>query len=458
MSSQKRLKFLDELLPIHLSSIRLEQNSPSSPKVYECFGSVTRTTEGQLELTVLEASAQFDDVDQGEAFGGECLGESTPETEFYSLVATDTEGREWKSHRVKPSPLFGFLTSPSNPSGAIIYGELIHTSHLPYEAEEASVDLRFIRAVDSIECLYNRNIALNEGSYTTVAAFSACGLDFLVTQGSSLVLKAISQSDILPSQIETRICEALQFITGNSLFWVALEIHQKNHKSIHIRSSLSIADKISSYPPLRFTEHMNEEHVWILFGKYLEYILDYSKPSLHPISGWIRSVIAARETATLEVLILVISVAVEHIVTETPSLRSPSGFMEYDLNAEITKVKEWICQSTLNDSFERRLKGALDGMKRPNAIDCLKSLESRDLINDDLVNAWKKGRNKYAHGGIIKSSKLKEALILSNKITVLLNHLIFLIIGYTGEYTDYGEIGWTIRNFDNSLVDVDSGK
>lgn len=80
-------------------------------------------------------------------------------------------------------------------------------------------------------------------------------------------------------------------------------------------------------------------------------------------------------------------------------------------------------------------------MNSVTTTDRLRNLENEGLIDKKLRNTWQKIRNKAAHGYVLQPEKVGEYLKLSNQITVLFNHLVFLAISYTGNYTDYSEIG-----------------
>ncbi|BAZ68716.1 hypothetical protein NIES4106_34820 [Fischerella sp. NIES-4106] len=89
-------------------------------------------------------------------------------------------------------------------------------------------------------------------------------------------------------------------------------------------------------------------------------------------------------------------------------------------------------------------------MKSVRAKDRLRNLIDKGLLDKKLVDAWNKVRNKTAHGYVLEPEKFVENQKLSNQVTVLFNHLVFLAIGYLGKYTDYSEDGWIKKDYNRN--------
>jgi hypothetical protein len=91
-------------------------------------------------------------------------------------------------------------------------------------------------------------------------------------------------------------------------------------------------------------------------------------------------------------------------------------------------------------------------MGTARAKDKLRSLARAGLIREELVRAWETTRNAAAHGAGVDPEKIERAYRAFQATQALFNELVFLIIGYTGQYTDYSGVGWQIRNFDKTLT------
>ncbi len=292
------------------------------------------------------------------------------------------------------------------------------------------------------------------------AFFSACGYEFIIKhEDNGTLIEVTSDSNKLPDSIETRICEALQFVLGDLISWSTLELNQSNQKTIRIQSSFNkdnINKRTKLLPPIRFEKLDGDEAIWKLYEKYLHHILTYTKKQSHPISGWIRRIIEARKT-TFEAEILTLSVAVEGLLEIEPFKSISMDSDSSNIELQVSLVQKQVEKLNLEESFRKRLVGWLNSIKSVSSVssvsttDKLRHLVNKGLIDKKLVKAWKDIRNGAAHGYVVEHNKLDKYFKLCNLVTVLFHHLVFLIIGYTDQYTDYSEDGWIKKEF-NSLI------
>jgi hypothetical protein len=105
----------------------------------------------------------------------------------------------------------------------------------------------------------------------------------------------------------------------------------------------------------------------------------------------------------------------------------------------------------VNELFKVRLKGSLGNMINPRAVDYLSILSDRELIDREIVRKYKIIRNRFAHGDDIDWAELQKHIDDSSTILVLFYQLIFLIIGYTGNFRDYSRYEYPLRKFEKML-------
>jgi len=86
------------------------------------------------------------------------------------------------------------------------------------------------------------------------------------------------------------------------------------------------------------------------------------------------------------------------------------------------------------------------------AKDKLLAFAKAGLIREDLVRAWETTRHPAADGAGINPAKIDKAYRAFQATQALLNELVFLVIGYSGQDTDYSRICRHIRNFDKTLA------
>ncbi|MFH7030036.1 MAG: hypothetical protein ACHBN1_32905 [Heteroscytonema crispum UTEX LB 1556] len=123
-----------------------------------------------------------------------------------------------------------------------------------------------------------------------------------------------------------------------------------------------------------------------------------------------------------------------------------------NLDSQILLLQEKINEIELDESLKKRLEGFLKNVKSISATDKLRNLIDKGLLDKKLVQAWKDIRNGAAHGYVLENHKLEKYKLLLNEVTVLFHHLIFLMIDYTGKYTDYTKVGWKKEEFNQRIT------
>ncbi|GEM_PF-2898168 len=470
MLSQKLSEFFDTSLHINCPQISLRKELINSQKIYQGSGSIIRTSEGQLELELScfkenSWESLLEHIEElGEKQGSVTvisdksagIGKIVPESQYFCLSAIDFQGREWASTRV----LISERRFKNNLVTLVAQlNEISYTIQL-LSNEKASMCLQLC---GHINIPHNILTKIEEESecfrFVSTTHFWACGYEFLIKhQDDFTILKVNSDCEELPAFLETRICEALQFVLGDLITWSTLELNQSTQRTIRIRPLLNKNNKTKLLPPIRFEQLDITEDIWKLYENYLQYILQYSERVLHPISGWIARIIEAR-TVCLESEMLTLSVAVESLLTIEPlkkvsekqaSLDDESDDESNNLQSQISLIQSVIGPLNLDNSLRKRLTGFLGQIKSVSsvsAMDRLRNLIEKGLLDKKLVEAWKNVRNSAAHGYVLDTEKFETYHKLSNQVTVLFNHLVFLTIGYVGKYTDYSEDGWIEKDY-----------
>ncbi|MCC2691563.1 hypothetical protein [Nodularia sp. LEGE 04288] len=477
MTSQDFSDFLDKNLHIDCSKIIL-RNDKNKPKIYEGTGSITRNSKGELEIELfyLDDNPWMSLCEHIEAIGEKQgnltvlddttakIGSITEESEYFSLSAFDVQGREWKSMRV----LIGERKDNGNQIFLIAQLHEIYSNYSIKENEKASLYLQiygrvkfpsniFLASKIAQNPLISTEEKLEYAHFQSAAHFFACNYEFLIKHKDEFtIIEVKSDCDKLLEMIETRICEALQFVLGEFIEWSTLELNEQGNKTIRIQSLYNQNYKPKFKPPIRFEKSDTTEDIWCLYEHYLKYILQHSKKSLHPISGWVRRIFEAR-ALYLESEMLTITVAVESLLKIAPlkeisDVRSDNNKFN-DLASQIDIIKNAINDLDIDDNLNKRLEGFLGEIQSGNdlrAIDRLWNLENKGLLDKKLIAAWKYIRNRAAHGYVLHPQKFGKYIKLCNQVTILFNHLVFIAIDYTGNYTDYSEKGWTKKEYNKS--------
>ncbi len=429
------------------------QLSTSSKKSYSGAGFVSQNPEGGLVFKIYcndhVISHLFEDIEYFNALkSGEILGEE----HYYSLLATDINGRQWESQRIDPDTHFG-------PIGSVIKGkikELFYTYQLKNPAGGYFAEIYFPGDIDipcnktsEVEKIVDGKKRASSGKWN-IAKFDACGFDFELEKDKDWLIFCVKSKSIeINSASIMRFNEALQFIFGCSLSWPTLELSNGQDRKIIVRPLNNYGKKSTLGPPIALQQcRARSNMVWILFQKYLEYIIDYRENSWHPLSYWIHTVIESG-AASFDIERLVLSVAIEGVLKSQFSELRP---IDATLESQINKAKQIILQSDLQDNFKKRVEGALGSMSQQRAKDRLHILKGQGFVRDELIREYGKLRDSSAHGDLVSGTQMQTDFDQYAAALVLFYHLIFSVINYRGEYTDYSRRNYPLRRFPDVLT------
>jgi hypothetical protein len=90
-------------------------------------------------------------------------------------------------------------------------------------------------------------------------------------------------------------------------------------------------------------------------------------------------------------------------------------------------------------------------LNQVRAKDKLYELHKSGHIEKKLINVWDDVRNKSAHG-TLSCMNIQKCFDNLNCLIVLFYQLIFLLVGYTGKYTDYSSQGFPEILFEKKLT------
>ena len=376
-------------------------------------------------------------------------GEVIDEKYYYDLQATDIQGRLWEASGIIP-------TRDTGPGGAIIYGK---ASQIEHRAEDRSNSQNnFMRLIFNSDINFSTNSVVetekqiggkirNQKWDSSAAKFSASGIEFEVENESGVTyLSACSKDVSFADKVIDGVFDAFCFVTGYMQSWSLLEMRDGSVHVVKVRPSWPDTKKGRVGPPLSSDSHVKD--YWIIFGKYLAYHLETCDEQNISIGALIRAVQFAGKSA-LEVEALTLSVSVESLLKE-----EFGNILEKDelLIEQITKLKSLIKNTgELDKNFKKRIKGLLGGMPNPRAIDFLYWMRNQGLLEEDLVKAYGDLRNRAAHGEGVNWADIQVHINRCASVLVLFYQLIFLAIGYTGKYVDYGTYNYPVREFKSSL-------
>lgn len=233
--------------------------------------------------------------------------------------------------------------------------EVTETTPEPHSEEQRAYltlhfadDFEFPGNAPLVTKTYLRGVETGMSGDWTPAVFDALGLKFqLLKNHGTVFLSAQSKDQVLPPHLDSRICEALQFTLFEPKPWVIRTISEHARIITTIRRFPKERTKKASRPPIGFRSHLSGDHVWKLFAKYLEYVIDYAGPAWHPLSHNVYSAVVG-DTSLLDAGLLALSVAIEAVLkTGFPHLAipEPSELEEIDVACKLNSAQPALARS-----------------------------------------------------------------------------------------------------------------
>lgn len=412
-------------------------------------GYVSLNEDGHFDLKVyIPEELSTDEVfEQLKWKPGKVIGDEA----YYDMIAHDISGSSWQAERFIPD-------KSSGPNGSMIIGEITELHQIEdtnTDNERGFFQLHFNEVVKvPLNTIVKEHETVGESTRKLrtgirLARFEACGIDFEIEENEGHTkFSAASDAVEFVDVTINRIFESFCFVTSRSESWSILVIGNSRGIKTRIRAVKSNKLKSRIPSPISYQRIHNTDSVWQLFACYLMHTLENEKDFFHPLSSLLYSVIESGK-ASFDVEALTLSVSIESLLKD--ELSNFYGIIP-DLSSDIEVAKKLISESkALNDKFKKRVLGSFSAMKRARAKDILFALRDNCFIDNSLVKTYGDLRNKSAHG--VKSSRA-DVQNYYNQISaalVLFFQLVFLIIKYEGEYTDYGTYGYPTKQFNRRL-------
>jgi len=302
-----------------------------------------------------------------------------------------------------------------------------------------------------------------EYEVTDRAEFEACNCRFevRVRQGSGdTVIEATSETN-LPPAFETRIQEALQYLTAKSAFWRARAEGSGERLCIELLSPRREFPRTLFDPPISPASPGFYEHGWNLFGAYLVYVVAHTEgPQWNPVAYHLYN---AREASagSLDAWAVGVSIAVEavaHLIPLSPDDAEAARVTRFQSHMrEIVDV-----QTDLDGDLVERMHGLIGMMAHRRPKDVLHALVRTGHIDKKYIEAWDALRNRHVHPRPkdlkqIQGVDYQEMVDRIHRAEVILWQLTFYLIGYEGPYIDYGTDNFPSKNYPTRPADAGGG-
>ena len=378
-------------------------------------------------------------------------GQIIPDDEFFNLEATDVSGVTWQSkniyvklnghnHGVVATGHFDLLTHRATGLSATLSSVLSMWFFEPLEVPF----IKYVKTeVTSGERKLQRSLSPKFSTFE-VGAFNF-ELQSMERENGTTLLRASSTTDPFPVGIESRIQEALRYVTFSPVSWCVVDKQHGGCREVAVMPKRKMTKGVFEEPLDSNRPDCGVDY-WHLFSAYLRHVMSFEDEiRYHPLSAQLLQVITA-ETRQMHLVGLLVSVAVEGVLNcEFKGLATPPQSFLDSVDSAIKLIGRLKCSHT---ALAARIKGSLNPMKSVRAADKLKALQEKGVVTTHMVSDWQSLRNTTAHASVHDNEQdIQKLWNRCNTVYTLLNVLVFTAIGYTGKYQDFSSRGWPIKEF-----------
>ena len=439
--------------------ITFTQNDSKNPRVYAARGCIQASPEHGVYARLICPRDPADPYEPMAALirGGDFTpGALLPDNHYYRLSARDVVGNVWTHPsvdlKVDDGPEVVVLSffcdriqTESTVEGARPYAYFVFLDDL--EFPENTIRTTRVESGGEFESGSTRV----EGSKGAVAGMrisydkrkNAPGerySEFVVT-----VPKGVS----VAASFQDRMLEAIRFCTATMATPVMSETVIEGVRTIELAKSRPLNNSGIVHAPVSTVRPDSARDFYMLFECYFIYACSNAKgKEFAPISSKIGGLFTLKGV-WIDTIALLLGVAVEGILKEDKFKDIVK--QETTLWGEIEKLIEHISGAPIGASLISRVVGAAQGMSSTSASDKLHALFQSGALEEEDRKAWKRIRNKSAHGSFeVNPKQMQSVLDDVFRLTTLVYKLVFLLIGYSGSYFNRAPGRWRDDQFDAS--------
>ena len=442
-------------LAIDCIDMALTQVADERPITFRGKGYIRQDEEGVFRFKIY--AQEVDNTDHFKTLERHLQGQSgtiVERQEYYSLVATDMAGKAWAATDLLPDCSWGS-------GGAVVVSGTIALLTTCYQTSLGAGGLRvhFFDSAD-IPCSHSTKTESNDRtSYSRDRSNFVIGdrqFQFLKLDDEFIV--EITPSGEFPMIYPWFVQQAMRFILATSVTWRACLRIEGGQTHFELRSPIAKSAKVRQDPPLQRIQYIYPTQSIRMFSNYLSYIERNGNASKGSMLSYHLHNACEASANSVDAWAIGLGVAVEALASliekpaDTALERRAAAAKARHLAAFKKSAMGAVTGRSEFEALAKRLEGFLNGMSHVRPRDRLEPLVGTGHVNVDHLRAWSKMRNSHVHPTVREArddggSAMQDKLDLISKTTVLLYHIVFFIIGYEGEYSDYAVHGWPIGTY-----------
>jgi hypothetical protein len=422
---------------LDLPKVTLTRNTQDNPDVISGRGLISLESDAPYRLRLYADDSNTDPFHNLETTMQWVPGTLIPEHHYYNLYAVDIEGFEWVAEKI-------IINIHDSGYGGVVTADINVLTHRRTGLTATAKTIAQIWFPERIHV----PLSLFPDPHVTSHRFNAgkfhIEVGFPLSEQNATHISLQTEEALLPPGIEWRVQETLRYVTLRPVTWCLVEKRHDHSIEVIIAHRAKtqkgvLCEPVSANHPNCFSDY------WRLFSAYFCHALSQSNStSYHKISAQLHHLITA-ESRQIDLIGLLVSIAVEGVLNVCyEEIGKPSE----ELNETIDRISARVARMHCSEpSLPRRIAGSLSNMKNSRPGDKLRILEAEGLISAEMVKAWTKLRNSSAHAST--QNDFSKVFQMTNTVYVLLNKLIFKVIGYKGTFCDFSSPGWPIKSFES---------
>lgn len=261
-------------------------------------------------------------------------------------------------------------------------------------------------------------------------------------------IKVVAKCDLpFPPAFERRLIEAMQFVVGQSLNPAIVDEVVSSCRTLSLSGARPDIRRVPAYPPLATNTGLHSKQLVELLRCYLQYLADAPDEGIWSAPSSFLSLVRRSSESSIDGWLIGICVAVEGL----------AGLIELApsaLTAELADFQKattvWMDDKGISAGNRQRIVGLIGQLSAIRPRDRMMSLVPGGWLIEDDIKTWTKARNSAVHtrkssAADVERDSFQKRVDQLHRIYRLLHTIIFHVIGYTGQYTDYGERGFPDR-------------
>jgi hypothetical protein len=430
--------FRQRKLQIDCRSITLTQSASHKPVTYSGKGYIRQNDDDTLSLKLYGTETLNTDMFASfKREAGGMPGVLYGESDYFTMKAVSVDNDTWTSDRILPRG--NWDARDPNPVVHASLSRLVKDHGTV--SDDSNLTLYYFEDAD-IPCIIDKMV------------FKAAGADFEIKKGDQEFTVHVRSEQELPEHFHTRAEESLRFLLAQSVAWRVLILNSGNRYRVELAAGQPRSRRVLLDPPIHRGSHGFLEESWRLFGLYLDYVLRTTPyPHWNVLSYHIHNTCEASANS-LDAWAIGLSVAIEGI----------ANLLDIELpeaeRAKLEALRKFIiaqvASSDEHKEFVKRVEGLAQGLPKIRAADRLRRLAEDGKVRAADLKAWQALRNKQVHPAgapeSVTGRDYQRDLDLIHQAVVLMYHVVFQLIGYTGKFTDYTARGYPNRDYPGLLV------